>query len=191
MSSSAGLSSMLRLYLKPEHPPGSTPIRSPAVSGETFSSAMNLRTSTAAWSVRVSVMGALRCVVAIAILQSHANLESPGGPVNSRSARPARPCDLRSPIGWSSPCTSCRSEEHTSELQSPYDLVCRLLLEKKNTTRSHLLTHHEPHPPYRTTLTSPVSLYNRLHQSSPTSAPPPRCLHPPYNYTTHLHCVQH
>src|SRR5207248_11614449 len=27
-----------------------------------------------------------------------------------------------------------RSEEHTSELQSPYDLVCRLLLEKKKTT---------------------------------------------------------
>src|SRR5207248_11659905 len=26
-----------------------------------------------------------------------------------------------------------RSEEHTSELQSPYDVVCRLLLEKKNT----------------------------------------------------------
>src|SRR6266705_6161915 len=25
-----------------------------------------------------------------------------------------------------------RSEEHTSELQSPYDLVCRLLLEKNN-----------------------------------------------------------
>src|SRR6266516_7462897 len=25
-----------------------------------------------------------------------------------------------------------RSEEHTSELQSPYDLVCRLVLEKKN-----------------------------------------------------------
>src|SRR5438094_3054433 len=29
-------------------------------------------------------------------------------------------------------CTHDRSEEHTSELQSPYDLVCRLLLEKKN-----------------------------------------------------------
>src|SRR5256885_11366384 len=27
----------------------------------------------------------------------------------------------------------CRSEEHTSELQSPCNLVCRLLLEKKNT----------------------------------------------------------
>src|SRR2546428_7431871 len=30
-----------------------------------------------------------------------------------------------------------RSEEHTSELQSRSDLVCRLLLEKKKTTRSH------------------------------------------------------
>src|SRR5438067_6245609 len=29
------------------------------------------------------------------------------------------------------PGTSLRSEEHTSELQSRFDLVCRLLLEKK------------------------------------------------------------
>src|SRR5437867_7931248 len=29
-----------------------------------------------------------------------------------------------------------RSEEHTSELQSPYDLVCRLLLEKKKNIQS-------------------------------------------------------
>src|SRR5205807_10106537 len=29
-----------------------------------------------------------------------------------------------------------RSEEHTSELQSPCNLVCRLLLEKKKTTNS-------------------------------------------------------
>src|SRR5437867_5021220 len=36
----------------------------------------------------------------------------------------------------SCPCTSPRSEEHTSELQSPYDLVCRLLLEKKNEWRA-------------------------------------------------------
>src|SRR5256885_11735439 len=28
--------------------------------------------------------------------------------------------------------SSARSEEHTSELQSPCNLVCRLLLEKKN-----------------------------------------------------------
>src|SRR5437762_1417445 len=32
----------------------------------------------------------------------------------------------------------CRSEEHTSELQSPMYLVCRLLLEKKNTQVSSL-----------------------------------------------------
>src|SRR6266513_4490197 len=30
-----------------------------------------------------------------------------------------------------------RSEEHTSELQSRFDLVCRLLLEKKKTKPSH------------------------------------------------------
>src|SRR5207244_6488638 len=30
-----------------------------------------------------------------------------------------------------------RSEEHTSELQSPDHLVCRLLLEKKNTPATH------------------------------------------------------
>src|SRR5256885_10403004 len=30
--------------------------------------------------------------------------------------------------------TSTRSEEHTSELQSPCNLVCRLLLEKKKQT---------------------------------------------------------
>src|SRR5207248_5127539 len=33
----------------------------------------------------------------------------------------------RGPGGWA----GTRSEEHTSELQSPYDLVCRLPLEKK------------------------------------------------------------
>src|SRR3989454_7656566 len=30
-----------------------------------------------------------------------------------------------------------RSEEHTSELQSPCNLVCRLLLEKKNLHQAH------------------------------------------------------
>src|SRR5438094_5456447 len=40
-------------------------------------------------------------------------------------ARPVRRVDAQLGLG--------RSEEHTSELQSPYDLVCRLLLEKKKT----------------------------------------------------------
>src|SRR5690348_18064860 len=34
------------------------------------------------------------------------------------------------------PILNWRSEEHTSELQSPVHLVCRLLLEKKKTTNS-------------------------------------------------------
>src|SRR5437588_12283991 len=34
----------------------------------------------------------------------------------------------------------CRSEEHTSELQSHSDLVCRLLLEKKKTWFTSRLT---------------------------------------------------
>src|SRR5256885_5741411 len=33
-----------------------------------------------------------------------------------------------------------RSEEHTSELQSPCNLVCRLLLEKKKKEITHLLS---------------------------------------------------
>src|SRR5207248_8303642 len=42
-----------------------------------------------------------------------------------------------------------RSEEHTSELQSPYDLVCRLLLEKKKnrrTQRPRPESHHRRTP---------------------------------------------
>src|SRR6266540_4655194 len=34
-----------------------------------------------------------------------------------------------------------RSEEHTSELQSHHDLVCRLLLEKKNKQQDKLLAY--------------------------------------------------
>src|SRR5437867_5950310 len=45
-----------------------------------------------------------------------------------------------------------KSEEHTSELQSPYDLVCRLLLEKKKiktTTTERIRTNqlHHTEPP--------------------------------------------
>src|SRR5438094_2996652 len=35
-----------------------------------------------------------------------------------------------------------RSEEHTSELQSPYDLVCRLLLEKKKQKKKKKENHN-------------------------------------------------
>src|SRR5437867_6434353 len=43
-----------------------------------------------------------------------------------------RPCwRMRSPVMAGVAKEVIRSEEHTSELQSPYDIVCRLLLEKK------------------------------------------------------------
>src|SRR5438876_4147737 len=48
----------------------------------------------------------------------------PGGPDSYSSLVPSNDSAKRS--------TSSRSEEHTSELQSPVHLVCRLLLEKKN-----------------------------------------------------------
>src|SRR5690242_21554931 len=35
--------------------------------------------------------------------------------------------------------TGCRSEEHTSELQSHVNLVCRLLLEKKKKNKRYVL----------------------------------------------------
>src|SRR5256885_11646374 len=52
-------------------------------------------------------------------------------------------CPRPSQAAISSDCTdgrSARSEEHTSELQSPCNLVCRLLLEKKS-HRSSLRFH--------------------------------------------------
>ena len=36
-----------------------------------------------------------------------------------------------------------RSEEHTSELQTPCNLVCRLLLEKKNYFKQNHYTNNE------------------------------------------------
>src|SRR5689334_24838498 len=57
---------------------------------------------------------------------------------------------------WSTNATTVvyrsRSEEHTSELQSQFHLVCRLLLEKKkkkNTTTTNTTPHIVSfHPPY-------------------------------------------
>src|SRR2546426_6010195 len=48
-----------------------------------------------------------------------------------------------------------RSEEHTSELQSPCNLVCRLLLEKKKKTNKLPATSARPRAAQSTTCTSP------------------------------------
>src|SRR5436309_4694213 len=50
----------------------------------------------------------------------------------STCATSARAASVKSPLSACS-CCSARSEEHTSELQSRENLVCRLLLEKKKT----------------------------------------------------------
>src|SRR5690348_17634173 len=58
-------------------------------------------------------------------------------PVRSRNPQPWR-CRTCAPAGnRARPCGTHqlpRSEDHTSELQSPVHLVCRLLLEKKKQT---------------------------------------------------------
>src|SRR5438270_11795725 len=52
-----------------------------------------------------------------------------------RSSRPStRPRRRRSTSPRRPPASEMRSEEHTSELQSQSNLVCRLLLEKKKNT---------------------------------------------------------
>src|SRR5207302_10154922 len=55
---------------------------------------------------------------------------------STSSACPAHTTSTRrcsKPVPRSSSASTARSEEHTSELQSRENLVCRLLLEKKNT----------------------------------------------------------
>src|SRR5256885_12231333 len=54
-------------------------------------------------------------------------------------------CSSDIPFSGSSSSNCCsRSEEHTSELQSPCNLVCRLLLEKKKKKQIHTY-HTSPH----------------------------------------------
>src|SRR5256885_10075488 len=54
-----------------------------------------------------------------------------------------------SDISWTRkinhPSEVLRSEEHTSELQSPCNLVCRLLLEKKKIITDHTRLRIQPH----------------------------------------------
>src|SRR5256885_13241935 len=75
-------------------------------------------------------------------------------PILSRRDRSLRICPSpRRRRSYSDPMAQGRlhrSEEHTSELQSPCNLVCRLLLEKKKQHSSHLLSerlHHNTSRP--------------------------------------------
>src|SRR5256885_6750066 len=51
-----------------------------------------------------------------------------------------------------------RSEEHTSELQSPCNLVCRLLLEKKNYTHTHQNLARDAIPPTNLRTPTPIGV---------------------------------
>src|SRR5689334_25243009 len=51
-----------------------------------------------------------------------------------------KPDEVRGPKGDKGEPGAARSEEHTSELQSQFHLVCRLLLEKKN-IKKYLMPH--------------------------------------------------
>src|SRR5438034_4819526 len=70
-----------------------------------------------------------------------ATVPMPASPITSAAMRAALPEMARAPasaVGGAAGATAARSEEHTSELQSHSDLVCRLLLEKKKTANKRL-----------------------------------------------------
>src|SRR5947207_11279454 len=56
----------------------------------------------------------------------------PAQPQRLESPKPPKPFRDERPLPHARIACALRSEEHTSELQSHSDLVCRLLLEKKN-----------------------------------------------------------
>src|SRR6266446_8749373 len=57
----------------------------------------------------------------------------------STMTSPASPSTrTRTPLAIRSVASRVRSEEHTSELQSPCNLVCRLLLEKKKKKKNNI-----------------------------------------------------
>src|SRR5690606_41183677 len=66
-----------------------------------------------------------------AALAGHEALVSLHGALKTLACALAK---IANDIRWLASGPRCRSEEHTSELQSRENLVCRLLLEKKNET---------------------------------------------------------
>src|SRR5437667_8839536 len=81
-------------------------------------------------------------------------------------SRPGRPRLRSHPVG--SPAVrgtgrATRSEEHTSELQSHHDLVCRLLLEKKKKKK---LKNHKPCNKNITQRASSTQLRSQMHRET-------------------------
>src|SRR5690348_17643501 len=83
------------------------------------------------------------------VSHGHASSDAPHGGVGPVHQLPSRPNHRETRSPPTRPCHGgarfdldrpWRSEEHTSELQSPVHLVCRLLLEKKKKPNSTLST---------------------------------------------------
>src|SRR5207249_4501971 len=103
----------------------------PASGGQDFSSSCppwctSASSSSSRWSNRWSAPSTGRCRAARAVSSGS------GSTQRSWTIRPSgRP--------WPTRIVQDRSEEHTSELQSRFDLVCRLLLEKKKKKRNDVV----------------------------------------------------
>src|SRR5258708_24098724 len=83
----------------------------------------------------VLVAAALTAVTVAAWVAFLAQAPSPGSmAMDTMSSGPAVAGAAGFIGAWVVMMAAMRSEEHTSELQSPDHLVCRLLLEKKNTS---------------------------------------------------------
>src|SRR5688572_33443810 len=70
------------------------------------------------------------------LFRSPAPLGPPAPATSQRGPRVCSPPEASRPTGL----YRCRSEEHTSELQSQSNLVCRLLLEKKKKKKKQITT---------------------------------------------------
>src|SRR5256885_2675290 len=71
----------------------------------------------------------MRIIIAVAVVLTLASSQARAGErVGDAALGALSGAVVLGPVGL-----VARSEEHTSELQSPCNLVCRLLLEKKNT----------------------------------------------------------
>src|SRR5699024_4753098 len=71
-------------------------------------------------------------VSSILASQSLGQLEVEAGDISPRAMKQAIMTNCRNKLCFNGIGYQDRSEEHTSELQSRFDLVCRLLLEKNN-----------------------------------------------------------
>src|SRR5690242_21004847 len=108
-----------------------------------------MRLSSSSMTTRLTVAGcsALTTKVARSWLQGMMSIFSPCSSCTTAWTRlPFMP--TQAPTGsielsWlMTPILARRSEEHTSELQSHVNLVCRLLLEKKKNDVCHILSQH-------------------------------------------------